>query len=389
MKEIQELQNAANLEAAESALTLAGLDLKQYSQGTYPQQSADAKTNLEMARITLRNSEEDLAQTRSLYEKGFVTGADVQKSELAVTTARNGVAKAETALTVLSDYAHKMDSASKVNAVAQSEQRLIRTQRENASNLSQKIADLQAKTQQLEVKKRQLEALQAQLAACTIKAPADGMVVYATSGDRNAQNPIQEGAQVRDRQQLFRLPDLSQMKAVVRVSEGQVSKLAAGQRASVRIVGVPQSINGTIDKISVLADSGQRWWNPDLKEYPVDVLLDETPSNLKPGVGCAVTLYTARLEDVLAVPLASLYAAGEDRYVFVRAGDQPKPVKIKIGQSNETHVEIVDGLALGQDVVILQSGQGRKLLEQAGISVRPATQPGEGRRRKREASAAQ
>ena len=49
--------------------------------------SALEKTALEMANITLRNANEDMANTKSLYAKGFVTGADIQKSELALTNA--------------------------------------------------------------------------------------------------------------------------------------------------------------------------------------------------------------------------------------------------------------------------------------------------------------
>jgi len=390
MKEIQDLQNAANIEAAESALALAQIDLKKYTEGTYPQDLANSTTDLEWSRITLRNKEEDLLQTNALFEKGFVTGADVQKSELEVTTARNGVSKAETAVKVLKEYSYPMDSASKQNAVTQAEQKLVRTKRENASNLSQKVADLQAKTQAVELKKRLLEGLQTQMAACTIHAPADGMVVYATSGDRNAQNLIQEGAQVRERQLLFRLPDLSKMKAVVRVSEAQVASLSPGQPAVTRVVGVGDTISGSVDKISVLADSGQRWWNPDLKEYPVDVLLERTPANLKPGVGCNVTVYVKRRENVPVIPLAALYAAGEDRYFFARDGDQNRPVKIKIGASNETHAEILEGAMPGQQALILQSGQGRQLLEKAGIDVKPTTDKSDQgeRRRKRDPSAA-
>src|SRR5256885_845352 len=191
MKDIQESQNAANLEASDVALTLAKLDLQAYTEGNYPQDLQNAQTALEMGKITLKNTQEDLAQTMNLFNKGFVTASDVKKSELAVTTARNDVGKAESALKVLTQYTHNRDMADKKNALSQAEQKLVRTKRENAANLNQKLADVEAKEQALAVMKRRMERYQEQLAACTITAPADGMVVYASSGDRNAQNPIQ------------------------------------------------------------------------------------------------------------------------------------------------------------------------------------------------------
>jgi HlyD family secretion protein len=375
MRDIQESQNQANLEAATVALKLARLDLQQYAEGTYPQQLANAQTELEMARITLKNREEDLAQTRSLAAKGFVTGADVKKSELDVTTARNAVAKAETALRVLTTYSHQMDLASKQNAVSQAEQRLVRTQRENASNISQKNADVAAKEQNLAVIKRRQDRLMQQLAATTIRAPADGMVVYATSGDRNAQNPIQEGATVRERQALLRLPDTSSMKVVLRVTEQQVGRLKPGQRAIIKVSNVPKPLSGTLTRISVMADSGQRWWNPDSKEFPVDIELDDTPDNLKPGMGALAEVFVARLQGVVAVPLSTLYTSGTDSYVFVRAGNDVRPQEVTLGMLNDTHAEVRSGLSAGQQVLVLQMGQGQELAKRFNIKFTPASQP--------------
>jgi len=71
------------------------------------------------------------------------------------------------------------------------------------------------------------------------------------------------------------------------------------------------------------------------------------------------------------VPLATVYAAGDDNYVFVQSGDGPKPVKVSIGGVNDTHAQIKQGLSVGDRVLILQAGQGRELLEKAGIKIIP------------------
>ncbi len=368
IREIQESQNGANIEASQIALDLARLDLQQYVEGTYPQSLATAKTNGEMAEITLKNRQDDLNQTRALASKGFVTAADVKKAELDVTTANNALDQANTALRVMEKYAHQMDSASKKSAVAQAEQKLLRTQKENASNLAQKVADLQAKSGALRLLNLRMEHLKEQLAACSIKAPAEGLVVYATSNDRNSSGPIQEGATVTERQRILRLPDTSAMKAVLSVNEVQVARLREGMRATVSLRGLGTTVGATLSRISVLSDSGQRWWNPDLKEYPVELTLDETPAGLKPSMGVDAEIIVDRAAGVAAVPLTSLYSTGEKSYAFVRA-DPPRPVEVKVGRTNETVAEIVDGLALNDEVLLLQSGQGRALLEQAGIKV--------------------
>lgn len=385
LKDIQENQNVADLEAAEVAYDLSLLDLKQYVEGTYPQQLANAKTDLQMGEINLKNQEEKLGQTRALFAKSFVTATAVKDDELSVTTARNTVSKASTALRVLTEYTHQMDMASKENAVSQAKQRLERTKRINASNLAQRTADVNAKTQTMRVLTQRMDRYKEQYEACTITAKEDGLVVYATSGDRNAQVQIQEGASVRERQMLFRLPDTSEMKTVVRVPEAQVARLREGLRARVKIVGVPQPMGATVTKISVLADSGQRFFNPDVKEYPVDLTLDETPPGLKPGMGAVAEIFVDQAVNVLAVPLATIYSAGPESFVFVQQGNDIQPRKVRVGRTNETLAELIgDTVKAGDQALMLQVGQGQQLLEKAGIKVAPTTQRsdsmGEGRR---------
>ena len=66
----------------------------------------------------------------------------------------------------------------------------------------------------------------------------DGMVVYANERSRfgQQQSTIEEGATVRERQTILRLPDLSQMQVKVNVHESKVDQLELGMRAQIRIL---------------------------------------------------------------------------------------------------------------------------------------------------------
>src|ERR1051325_5238675 len=312
MKEIQDSQNQANKEVAEVAIQLAQLDLKAYQtgeEGTYPQTVENAKTALAMSKLTLKNVEEDLDQTKVLFAKGFVTASDVKKGELAVTTARNEVQKATTALLVLQKYTHQMDLAKLNSALAQAEQKLYRTLKENASTMNQKVADLEEKEQSLNLLQRQARKLDEQLAACTIRTPEDRLVIYSPSSERRGGEPVQEGTQVRQSQWLLRLPDVTHMKVLLKVQESWKPRLDEKQRlrALVKILGVARPVGATLSKVSVLPDNSQRWWNPDLREYPIELTLDETPPGLKPGRRVEkAEIFVSRLDQVIAAPLAAI-----------------------------------------------------------------------------------
>jgi HlyD family secretion protein len=382
-KEIQESTNAANLQQADVALEVAKLDLREYTEGVAPSAADEAQTKVRMAEIMLKNKQEDLAITRNLFAKGFVTAVDVKKGELDVLTCENDLKKAQTDEKVLVEYTKAKDLATKRSAVAQGQSAVERTKKENAANLNKLEAALISAEQTLNLRKQLTAKLKDQLENCVIKAPSDGLVVYASSSDRSGNDPIKEGGNVRLQQVLCRLPDTTQMKAVIRVQEGQVSKLRVDDnnpmRATVNIVGFKKPIGASVSKISVLSDSSQRWWNPDLKEYPVELVLDETPANCKPGLGTQVEVLIERRPHVVAVPLTSIFSQGNQSFVFVRspaAGD-PRPVEVRIGATNDTHAEITSGLSGGEDVLLLQPGQGRLLLERAGVKVLPTTRPGD------------
>jgi hypothetical protein len=55
-----------------------------------------------------------------------------------------------------------------------------------------------------------------------------------------------------------------------------------------------------------------------------------------------------------------------------------KPRKVALGPVNETHAQLSNGIAAGEQVLLLEAGQGRELLEKAGIKIAPpkaSTQP--------------
>ena len=177
------------------------------------------------------------------------------------------------------------------------------------------------------------------------------------------------------RQTMLILPDTDHMKAVVRVPENRVSLLRPGMFARLEkpVEGfVP--LRAKVEKISVLAESGGSWYDNDSRDYPVDLVLERTPPDLKPGLKVQATVFVERMKDVLAVPLSCVYSRGESAFVFVRdaASDAGvRPVEIDLGRANATHAHVVGGLAGGEDVLELRVGEGRALLDRFGIKDGP------------------
>lgn len=379
---IQQTKNAAALESAQVELRLAELSLREYVEGTYPQKLSEATKDVEIAKRALNRKQQELLETRALHVRGFATAADIEKDEQELAEKENALDKKITDLKVLTQFTYEKEVADKQDKLSQAKNKLERVKSENASQMAQKEADLATKSQTWEINKNQLEHWQKQLQESVIKAPIDGIVVYGSSVERfMREQPIGPGARVFEQQLIVRIPDTTTMKAKLPVAESQVFKLQDAEtkkyRAEITVAGLSKPIRGTVKRVSVLPDNQQMWWDPDKKNYPVEIELDETPTGLKPGMNAQIKVSLRVLENVIGVPSAALYTEGSQSYVFVSELEGARPVPVKVGDTNETHIQIAEGISGGESLWMLGPGQGRRLLEAAGIKPKaaPASQP--------------
>src|SRR5262249_42575534 len=94
--------------------------------------------------------------------------------------------------------------------------------------------------QRLKSQVERQERLEKQVENCTIRAPHDGFVVYAFEEGRSIR--IEEGLVVRNRQDLFFLPNRSQMIVKLLVHESVAKRVLPGMLARVRVDGLPEQV---------------------------------------------------------------------------------------------------------------------------------------------------
>jgi HlyD family secretion protein len=359
-------QNAADYEEAEVRLSLAEMDLAKYSNGEYPRKLGEAQSRLEAAQTRLETAQETLQTSLSLFARGFVTAKKVRSDEQSVRDAERNLESARINLDVLVEYEHPMSMRSKENAVARARTHLDRVKVRARSAETNRRKSVSRSEEWVKRLQDRLEWQEGELAKCTVAAPTAGLVVYFDDG----RNDVAEGEPSHHRQTLLLLPDTDAMKAVVRVPENRVSLLATGMEATIDkpVENFPE-LTAKVQKISVLAESGGRWFNRESRQYPVDLVLTDTPPGLKPGLKVQATVFVERLQDVLAVPLACIYNQEDKAYVFVESDHEAgvEPREIDLGRANETHAQVLDGLAGGERVLELEVGEGRALLERFGL----------------------
>jgi multidrug efflux pump subunit AcrA (membrane-fusion protein) len=71
---------------------------------------------------------------------------------------------------------------------------------------------------------------------------------------------------------------------------------------------------------------------------------------IKPGMTAEVKILVAALDDVLSVPVQSVVEHKGEFFAYVDTPVGLERRKIKVGESNETHIQVLDGLQEGDHV---------------------------------------
>ena len=213
------------------------------------------------------------------------------------------------------------------------EQRLKIAAQANDAQLAVQQARLEQRRALHHLRKSQLDALR-------VRAGVVGVLQLV---------PVEVGQSVAPGTNLARVAEPGRLKAEVRIAETQVPEVAIGQTASIdtrngivpgRVTRIaPSSLNGSVT---------------------VDIaLLGELPRGARPDLNVDGTIELERLADILYVGRP---AFGQERsqvglFRLVGGGKEAVRVPVKLGRSSVSTVEILEGLAEGDQVVLSDMSQ--------------------------------
>ena len=91
-----------------------------------------------------------------------------------------------------------------------------------------------------------------------------------------------------------------------------------------------------------------------MKVYTTIVTINEGEliEGIRPGMSAVVDIHVERVEDVLTVPVTAVAQIGEENWIYVESAGGVDKVRVTLGKTNEKFIEITEGLAEGQRVVI-------------------------------------
>jgi HlyD family secretion protein len=264
------------------------------------QQRAALQSAFDNARIDEATAENDLARQQKAFDAGAVAGMQVDR-------ARDTLAKAGIALNQaraglgLKDDSLKLDVQAK--RLAHGRQLLL------------------------------VQDLRRQVAELSVRSPVDGQV---------GQLFIAEHANVAKDAKLLSVIDLSALEVQMQVAESFARDLAPGMPGE--IGGNGQTWKGLVSTIS-----------PEVVNNEVSARLrfaDGTPGQLRQNQRLSVRVLLERRDNVLTVRRGSFVDESGGAYAYVLQDGLAVKRAIRVGARSIDKVEILDGLAVGDAVVI-------------------------------------
>ncbi|MHC4432016.1 MAG: efflux RND transporter periplasmic adaptor subunit [Planctomycetota bacterium] len=354
---VAENQAQSDIDIAELTLKFAEQDLEQYLEGQYPKDVNTAKNDITLREEELTRAQDTLEWSQKLFDEKYLSKTDLQADQLALTRSKNALDLAKEELRMLEEYTHQRNIDQFESDFHQAKMALERTQRKAKADVIQAKADLKAKELEYMRQQEKLRKIKDQLDKATIVSPTDGTVIYATSarrgGWRDNREPLDEGVEVFERQELIYLPTAESTMAEVDIHEASLEKVRLGLPAIITVEALAgKTFLGKVGQIAPLPDPQSMWMNPDLKVYESEVYLEGNTPDLRTGMSCKVEIIVEQYDDVVYIPVQAVIRIADQPTVYVVHEGSIEEREVEIGLDNHRMVHIIDGVKDGEVVLL-------------------------------------
>ena len=172
----------------------------------------------------------------------------------------------------------------------------------------------------------------------TLRSPVSGIVT---------EKKAFQGMRFMPGEALYQVTDLSSVWVVADVFEQDIGLVKTGAKASVTLPAYPgQTFSGTITYVYPTLKAETR-------TVPVRIELANPRQLLKPAMFAQVDVQLGTGAAVLTVPDSAVIDSGKRQIVLVQRGEgRFEPRDVRTGARGDNHVEILEGLKQGEEVVV-------------------------------------
>lgn len=361
---------------AETVLETAKATELEYIQGVFVEALQTIENEIYDAESQIVTAEQELEQSSAVYEhseklhsKGFITNRQLSADKFAVEKANIAIKKASNLLSLAKSKKRVLIEVTKKKELTQLK-----------AGIRAAEVDLDSQQKSLAVEMKKIKEIQEMIDLCTIVVPkgVSGQVVFAKeSSGRGNEWVLEEGATVRQNQVLIRLPDQNKMQVKALINEQNITQIERGMPATIQVDALDGTqLKGVVTKVNQYAES-KGWFGSNVRKYAVFIRIVNPPETLKPGMNASVSIQSRFEEDVLQVPLQTVYSVQKKSFCLVKNGDQFETREIEIDGNNSKMVLVRSGLNKG-DQLVMNPGLHKERMDLPEVQADPRIELSEG-----------
>jgi HlyD family secretion protein len=306
-------------------------------------------------------------------EKGtFLVGLDRERYAASVESAEANVRSAEASAELVRRTMDRTEKEYKRSRQLQGEGLESPANFETKESAYQvEVARFKTAQEQVVQAKAALKEAQDALSKTTIYAPMAGTI----SSLNKELGEIALGSQFQ-KDVILIIADLSAMEAQVNVDENDIVTVALGQESEIEVDAMPETkLHGRVSEISNSANVSANGTLDQKTEFEIKIAIVDPPPSLRPGMTASAEIMTRSNDNAMRVPLQSVavrtldqltrkgekreevekrFKTDEDGFVeivFRIEKGKADAVQVKTGIQSDEFIEILDGLAEGDEVV--------------------------------------
>jgi len=283
------VEKGEKIAALDLGSTVANYNAAQIGYNSAMQSYNDQKAIFEKQ---VKLAEDNVANTKALFEIGAASALEVEQAELSALSARSGM---------------------------------------NAT-LAQLESGIQSAKSGLE-----------QLSIIMDNVDLSGNIIAPISGTLSALN-VSEGGFASTSLPVAVITGGEQMKITTQVSEALVTELHSGDEASVYVSSADQTFTAVIRSVDRTA-------NYQTQLYTVTLSVSEEVTGLISGMSAQVTFHTDVSENTIAIPTEAILTGTDGQYVFVAEDGAAHRRIITTGLTGSGVTEVLTGLDVGEQLV--------------------------------------
>lgn len=186
------------------------------------------------------------------------------------------------------------------------------------------------------------------LAATTIKAPEDGILMFAK--DYTGKSFGKDSEIDIWRPLLATLPDMSVAVTETYIKEIDISKIHQNDSVRITIDALPDKVFwGKVVKIATIGEDHQDF---DMKAFKIVIRFEKSDPDMKPGMSCNNEIIIDSYTDKLIVPLKAIFPKNGKKIVYLKNGGDISEKEIVTVAENEEFAVVENNVKEG-DVVLL------------------------------------